>query len=171
MRCSPSPWRVYHRPREPAARAQRRELLKAVTSEAHGTACAAQLHETRTTVVFGAGNADAELMFVGEAPGRQRGPAWACRSSARRASCSTSCSAEIGLERSDVFIANIAQMPAAGQPRPASARDRGLPGLPAPPDRADRADGDLHARELLDQAAARRHHRDLPAARAARRSG
>ena len=27
------------------------------------------LHETRTTVVFGAGNADAELMFIGEAPG------------------------------------------------------------------------------------------------------
>ena len=28
-----------------------------------------------TTVVFGAGNADADLMFVGEAPGRQRGQA------------------------------------------------------------------------------------------------
>ena len=29
----------------------------------------------RTTVVFGSGNADADLMFVGEAPGRQRGQA------------------------------------------------------------------------------------------------
>ena len=29
------------------------------------------LHETRTKAVFGAGNADAELMFVGEAPGAE----------------------------------------------------------------------------------------------------
>src|SRR5438309_4144142 len=28
-----------------------------------------QLAQTRNTVVFGAGNADADLMFVGEAPG------------------------------------------------------------------------------------------------------
>ena len=27
------------------------------------------LHKTRTNVVFGAGHADAELMFIGEAPG------------------------------------------------------------------------------------------------------
>jgi DNA polymerase len=47
---------------------ERRERLKAVYEDALGcTRCA--LHETRTTVVFGAGNADAELMFIGEAPG------------------------------------------------------------------------------------------------------
>jgi uracil-DNA glycosylase family 4 len=47
---------------------ERREELKHVWQEASVcTRC--QLHETRTTVVFGAGNADAELMFVGEAPG------------------------------------------------------------------------------------------------------
>jgi uracil-DNA glycosylase family 4 len=48
--------------------AERRELLKAVYEEARGcTRC--PLHQTRTTVVFGAGNADADLMFIGEAPG------------------------------------------------------------------------------------------------------
>jgi uracil-DNA glycosylase len=48
--------------------AERRELLKAVYEEARGCE-RCQLHRTRTTVVFGAGNADAELMFIGEAPG------------------------------------------------------------------------------------------------------
>jgi uracil-DNA glycosylase family 4 len=47
---------------------ERRELLKAVYEEARDCV-RCQLHQTRTTVVFGAGNADAELMFVGEAPG------------------------------------------------------------------------------------------------------
>ncbi|MHB1568234.1 MAG: uracil-DNA glycosylase [Solirubrobacteraceae bacterium] len=48
--------------------AERREKLKAVFEEARGcTRCA--LHQTRTQVVFGSGNADADLMFVGEAPG------------------------------------------------------------------------------------------------------
>ncbi len=48
--------------------AERREQLKAVYEQARGcTACA--LHRTRTQVVFGAGNAAADLMFVGEAPG------------------------------------------------------------------------------------------------------
>jgi DNA polymerase len=47
---------------------ERRELLKALYEDAQRcTRCA--LHETRTTVVFGAGNADAQLMFIGEAPG------------------------------------------------------------------------------------------------------
>jgi len=47
---------------------ERRELLKTVYAEAK-RCVACPLHETRTNVVFGAGNADAELMFVGEAPG------------------------------------------------------------------------------------------------------
>src|SRR5437016_9924562 len=51
-----------------ATPAQRREALKAVWHEARDcTRC--PLADTRTTVVFGNGNADADLMFVGEAPG------------------------------------------------------------------------------------------------------
>jgi uracil-DNA glycosylase family 4 len=47
---------------------ERRELLKAVYAEVRDcTRC--PLHITRTQAVFGAGNADAELMFIGEAPG------------------------------------------------------------------------------------------------------
>ena len=48
---------------------ERREELKAVFHEARGCTRCPQLAATRTTVVFGAGNADADLMFVGEAPG------------------------------------------------------------------------------------------------------
>jgi DNA polymerase len=47
---------------------ERRELLKAVYEEAKDCV-RCPLHQTRTTVVFGSGNADAELMFIGEAPG------------------------------------------------------------------------------------------------------
>jgi uracil-DNA glycosylase family 4 len=48
--------------------AERRELLKEVYTEARGCV-RCPLHQTRTQVVFGNGNADADLMFVGEAPG------------------------------------------------------------------------------------------------------
>ena len=44
------------------------------------------LASTRTQTVFGVGNPDAELMFVGEAPGADE-DARANRSSARRDSC------------------------------------------------------------------------------------
>jgi uracil-DNA glycosylase family 4 len=47
---------------------ERRELLRAVYEEAR-ECVRCPLHQTRTTVVFGSGNADAQLMFVGEAPG------------------------------------------------------------------------------------------------------
>jgi len=49
--------------------ANRGEALKVVAAEASGcTKC--RLHEGRTQVVFGVGSPDAELVFVGEAPGR-----------------------------------------------------------------------------------------------------
>ena len=84
--------------------AVRRELLKAVFQEARGcTACA--LHETRTQVVFGSGNADAELMFVGEAPGAnedQQGLPFV----GQAGKLLEKLLGEIGMERGDVFIAN-----------------------------------------------------------------
>ena len=49
---------------------QRREQLVGLYKEVSScTKC--PLHETRTKAVFGAGDADAELMFVGEAPGAE----------------------------------------------------------------------------------------------------
>ncbi len=82
----------------------RRELLKAVYQEARGcTAC--PLHETRTQVVFGAGNADAELMFIGEAPGANedlQGVPFV----GQAGKLLEQLLAEIGMARGDVFIAN-----------------------------------------------------------------
>jgi uracil-DNA glycosylase len=49
--------------------AERREELKAVWRQASECTRCPQLASTRRTVVFGSGNADADLMFVGEAPG------------------------------------------------------------------------------------------------------
>ena len=54
-----------------------------------------------------------------------------------------------------------AQVPAAGQPRPAARGDRGLREPPLPPDRADPAEGRRDARQLRHEAPlrqARRHH-------------
>jgi uracil-DNA glycosylase len=48
----------------------RRERLVQVYNEA-STCTLCPLSESRNTVVFGAGNADADLMFVGEAPGAE----------------------------------------------------------------------------------------------------
>src|SRR6185503_5160897 len=48
---------------------ERREALKLVYEQARGCTRCPELAATRTQVVFGAGNADADLMFVGEAPG------------------------------------------------------------------------------------------------------
>jgi uracil-DNA glycosylase len=48
---------------------ERREALKDVYRQARGCVRCPQLAATRQTVVFGSGNADADLMLVGEAPG------------------------------------------------------------------------------------------------------
>jgi uracil-DNA glycosylase len=64
------------------------------------------LHATRTQVVFGAGNADADLMFVGEAPGfheDQQGIPFV----GAAGKLLDKLLAEIGLQRGDVFIANV----------------------------------------------------------------
>jgi uracil-DNA glycosylase family 4 len=49
---------------------ERREALKRLYLEEARECRRCPLHQTRTNVVFGAGDADADLMFVGEAPGR-----------------------------------------------------------------------------------------------------
>ena len=98
--------------------AERREQLKQVYLEASAcTRCA--LSETRTTVVFGAGNADADLMFVGEAPGAnedKQGLPFV----GQAGRLLDRLLAEIGLERGDVFIANVLKCrpPGNRDPRP-----------------------------------------------------
>ena len=63
------------------------------------------LHQTRTTVVFGAGNADADLMFVGEAPGANE-DRLGLPFVGQAGKLLDRLLGEIGLEREDVFIAN-----------------------------------------------------------------
>jgi uracil-DNA glycosylase family 4 len=64
------------------------------------------LAETRTKTVFGAGNADAELMFVGEAPGAEE-DRQGLPFVGRAGQLLSELLAEIGLSREDVFIANV----------------------------------------------------------------
>ena len=87
------------------APAQRREKLVEVFNEASGC-LRCPLSETRTKVVFGAGNADADLMFVGEAPGAEedrRGLPFV----GRAGGLLNEMLAGIGMSRDDVFIANV----------------------------------------------------------------
>jgi len=84
---------------------ERREELKAVWEQAQACLRCPQLAATRQTVVFGAGNADADLMFVGEAPGanedRQGLPFVG-----QAGRLLDQLLSEIGLTRQDVFVAN-----------------------------------------------------------------
>jgi DNA polymerase len=84
---------------------ERREELKAVFRDASTCTRCPQLAETRTRVVFGAGNADADLMFVGEAPGRnedEQGVPFV----GQAGKLLEQLLGEIGLTRDEVFIAN-----------------------------------------------------------------
>ncbi|MBM3674668.1 MAG: uracil-DNA glycosylase [Actinobacteria bacterium] len=68
------------------------------------TRCA--LSATRSQVVFGVGDEQARLMFVGEAPGEQedsRGEPFV----GRAGTLLTRCIEEIGLSRKEVYIANV----------------------------------------------------------------
>jgi DNA polymerase len=85
---------------------ERREALKGVFAQAQGCIRCQELAATRKSVVFGAGNADAELMFIGEAPGAsedERGLPFV----GRAGKLLETLLGEIGMERKDVFIANV----------------------------------------------------------------
>ena len=85
---------------------ERREELKAVFAEAMGCTRCPQLAATRNSVVFGAGNADADLMFLGEAPGAnedQRGLPFVGQAGRLLETLLS----EIGLSREQVFISNV----------------------------------------------------------------
>jgi uracil-DNA glycosylase len=88
-----------------ASAAERREQLVELYKEVQRCE-RCPLHETRTKAVFGAGNADADLMFVGEAPGadedRQGLPFVG-----RAGQLLNQLLEEIDLSRDDVFIANV----------------------------------------------------------------
>ena len=84
---------------------ERREKLVDLYREVSDCALC-PLAETRTKTVFGAGNSDADLMFVGEAPGAEedrQGLPFVGRAGQLLSQLLN----EIGLVREDVFIANV----------------------------------------------------------------
>src|ERR671918_4792 len=86
--------------------AERREELKAVWQQAQACTKCPQLASTRTTVVFGSGDADADLMFVGEAPGAnedKQGLPFV----GQAGRLLDTLLGEIGLTRADVFVVNV----------------------------------------------------------------
>lgn len=89
----------------PAGTGSRRDRLVELYKEASDcTRC--PLSETRTKVVFGSGDADADLMFVGEAPGAEedrQGLPFVGRAGALL----TELLDEIGLSRKEVWITNV----------------------------------------------------------------
>jgi DNA polymerase len=98
---------------------ERREALKAVYEQARTCVRCSELAATRQTVVFGAGHADADLMFVGEAPGAnedKQGLPFV----GQAGKLLDKLLGEIGLERGDVFITNVLRCrpPGNRDPRP-----------------------------------------------------
>ena len=84
---------------------QRREELVTLFNRVRAcTKC--PLHETRTKAVFGAGNADADLMFVGEAPGAEE-DRQGLPFVGRAGQLLNQMLEEISLSRKEVFIANV----------------------------------------------------------------
>src|SRR3954464_10094366 len=93
-------------PRDMPSKEERREALKLVYDQARGCTKCPEFVATRTQVVFGAGNADADLMFVGEAPGANEdrmGRPFV----GQAGKLLDQLLAEVGLERGDVFISNV----------------------------------------------------------------
>lgn len=109
-------------------RARRREIAQAWTAaqKLHylrernlGDCRRCGLCETRSTIVFGVGNPEADLMFVGEAPGAdedRQGEPFVGRAGQRL----TRWIEDLGLRREDVYIANVLKCrpPGNRDPRP-----------------------------------------------------
>jgi DNA polymerase len=85
---------------------ERREALKRVYLDEAKDCRRCPLHQTRTNVVFGAGDADADLMFVGEAPGRTEDET-GLPFVGQAGKLLDKLLGEIGLGREDVFVVNV----------------------------------------------------------------
>jgi uracil-DNA glycosylase len=85
---------------------ERREALKRIYLDEAKDCRRCPLHQTRTNVVFGAGDADADLMFIGEAPGRTEDEL-GLPFVGQAGKLLDKLLGEIGLQREQVFIANV----------------------------------------------------------------
>jgi len=97
--------------------AARREELKRVFEEARGCGRCPQLAAARQQVVFGAGNADADLLFVAEAPGanedREGRPFVG-----QAGKLLDQLLGDIGLSRGDVFVTTVVKCRPPGNREP-----------------------------------------------------
>ena len=102
-----------------AAPEERREALIELYREV-GECTRCPLHETRTRAVFGAGDANAALMFVGEAPGAEE-DRQGLPFVGRAGQLLNELLAGIELRRQDVFICNVlkSRPPGNRDPQPA----------------------------------------------------
>lgn len=85
---------------------ERREALKETFTAARACTRCPRLVAHRTQVVFGAGDADADLLFVGEAPGRTEDETGRPFVGAAGGLLDRLL-AEIGLSRDEVFVTNV----------------------------------------------------------------
>src|SRR5436309_7063 len=88
------------------ASANKAQMLAAVRERVCGCTKCAHLARSRTQTVFGVGNPDAEIMFIGEAPGAdedQQGEPFV----GRAGQLLTKIIKAMGFAREDVYIANI----------------------------------------------------------------
>ena len=136
----------------------------AVLADAVAGCTKCRLSQGRTQVVFGSGHPQADLMFVGEAPGfheDKQGVPFV----GQAGKLLDKLLAGIGLTRERRVHGERLEVPASRQPRPAAGRDPGVREPPLEADRADPAEGRRDARQLRDEAALR------PAARITRVHG
>jgi uracil-DNA glycosylase family 4 len=85
---------------------ERRDALKRVYAQTQACTLCPELADTRKNVVFGSGNADSDLMFVGEAPGASEDDQ-GIPFVGQAGKLLEKLLGEIGLQRNDVFIANV----------------------------------------------------------------
>ena len=151
--------------------ASRRAELERLSAE-WGSCTRCPLSEGRTQVVVGSGDPDADLMFVGEAPGfheDKQGVPFV----GQAGKLLETLLGEIGLTREAVYIANVIKCRPPGNRDPLPDEIEACEGYLFSQVELIRAEGDLHARQLRHQAPvgpARGHHpRPRPAPGAADR--
>ena len=92
--------------RDPAIIARKAKALAELDARQVSVCTKCALHATRTRTVFGVGHPDADIVFVGEAPGADEDP----RGEpfvGRAGQLLTKILQAVGFEREDVFIANV----------------------------------------------------------------
>jgi uracil-DNA glycosylase family 4 len=100
----------------PGAAGAASDALAAIRAEI-GDCTRCKLHAGRTTLVFGVGNADADLMFVGEGPGADE-DAQGVPFVGRAGQLLTQIIRAMGYERGDVYIANVVKCRPPGNRNP-----------------------------------------------------